>query len=85
MTSTTVRINKSNHELLKKLSKATDLSMQNVIELALNQFQKQLFWDRAMKEYAHLRQDEKACFREQAENELWDVTLSDGLREDDTE
>jgi len=85
MSSTTVRINTANHELLKKLSKVTDMSMQNVIEKALKQFQKQLFWDKAAKEYLQLRQDEKAWMDEQAENALWDTTLSDGLDEDSTE
>ena len=85
MASTTVRINKENHELLKELSKVTDMTMQNVIETALKQFHKQLFWEKAATEFKQLRQDERAWTEEQAENEVWDTTLSDGFEGDEEE
>lgn len=79
MASTTVRINKESHELLRRLAEETDTSMNAVLGAALAEYERRLFWLKAAAEFRALRNDPKAWKDEQEERTAWDATLADGL------
>jgi len=53
--------------------------MQEVVEQALELYNKQKFWEATNAAYAALRADPAAWQEFQAELAEWDVTLNDGL------
>ena len=79
MPGATVRITETSRELLRELARCTDSTMQDVIELALVEYQKRLFWEQATHDFQALRDDPAAWAEEVAERERWDATLKDGL------
>jgi predicted transcriptional regulator len=84
MPGATVRITETSRELLRELARRTDSTMQDVIELALVEYQKRLFWEQAAHDFQALRDDPEAWAEEVAERERWDATLNDGLDVEDT-
>jgi hypothetical protein len=79
MSTTTVRISQSSHEVLKQISKQTGESMAHVLDKALEDYQRKLFFAQLNDGYAQLRADPEACLEHAAEADLWDATLMDGL------
>jgi predicted transcriptional regulator len=77
--STTVRVSEATHAALKELAERTQTSMSVVIELALVEYDKRLFWEQARRELEQLRADDAAWRDEQDEVAVWDVSLADGL------
>lgn len=82
MPTTTIRVSKHIHEQLRALAQQTGTTMQEVISKAIEQYQEQLFWQRAHEGYARLRQDPDTWREELDERRLWDNTLMDGLEEE---
>ncbi len=79
MPGATVRISEASRELLRELARHTDSTMQSVIERALEEYRKRLFWNRAEEEFKTMRENPKAWNEEIAEREHWDASLMDGL------
>ena len=84
MSGATVRINEASRELLRELARRTNTSMQDVIEEALVEYRKRLFWEQADRDFRAMREDGEAWQEEIAERESWDVTLLDGLEVKET-
>jgi hypothetical protein len=76
----TVRISDSSHRTLRELSDSEHLSMQAVLERAIEDYRRRHFLDALNDSYASLRAREIAD--ERAERDEWNVTTSDGLAND---
>lgn len=73
----TVRINEGTHKALRDLAESERISLQTVVERAIENYRRQRFLEAANRQYAALRADPSAWADEQAERELWDQTVSD--------
>jgi len=71
VSSTTIRVDEKIRAKLKILSKKEGVSIQSIIEKAVNFYQRQKFLDDLNKSYAVSKNTE--------EDALWDNTLNDGL------
>lgn len=74
-----MRISKMSRELLRELARHTNATMQDVIEQALAEYRKRLFWEQAERDFKALRDNPEAWSEEAAEVEAWDAALMDGL------
>ncbi|MCC6444524.1 MAG: toxin-antitoxin system protein [Armatimonadetes bacterium] len=79
MSSTLVRVSRESHSILKKLTGRTGESMQAILDKAIEVYRRQLFLEETHAAYALLKEDTAVWASVQAERELWDATLSDGL------
>jgi predicted transcriptional regulator len=79
MAATTVRISPKGHALLRRLATASEASMSDVLDQALETYRRQKFLDEAGEAYDALRRDPRAWKMHQADISAWDATLSDGL------
>ncbi len=75
---TQTRITETAHEILVRLSSQTGKSHQEVMEMALSSFERELFLDSVNEAYANLRADPEAWKEAEAEFEEWDIALTDG-------
>jgi predicted transcriptional regulator len=80
--STTIRISKAAHDALRQVSTATGQTLQATLEQAVELLRRQRFLAEVNSGYARLRCDEAAWAEEQAERDLWESTLADGLEND---
>ena len=78
MAGTTVRISEAVHDRLHRLAAERQASMSAVIESALAEYERKLFWSKTASEFQALRNDPKAWKAELEERDAWDDTLSDG-------
>jgi predicted transcriptional regulator len=81
MPSATVRISDETHGVLKSLSGRTRRSMQSILDEAVREYRKKLFWEQAAQDFEALRANEPAWQAELDEQRAWDVTSADGLEE----
>ena len=58
--------------------------MQSVLGKALEQYQRQKFWEGMKVAYAAIQSDPEAMAAEKKEFALWEATLMDGLDSDET-
>jgi hypothetical protein len=65
--------------MLKRLAAQTSLPMTNVLEQALESYQRKLFLAQVNAGYAELRASPRDWAEHQAERKLWDTTIADGL------
>jgi predicted transcriptional regulator len=79
MGTTTVRVSEKAHRKLRELAAAEGVPMQAALENALDEYERQRFFDAADAAWAALRNDPVAWAEELEERRLWDVTLADGL------
>ncbi len=79
MPTTTVRISEQTHQLLGRLAKQEGLSMQAVIEKALDMYRRRQFLQALNSAYASLKHDQDAWKEVQRERSMWEATLGDGL------
>ena len=82
--STTVRITKGTRALLEELAARQHTSMQAVLEKAVEEYRRRCFLESVNEGYAALLADPAARAELEAERELWDRTLGDGLPAEDT-
>lgn len=75
----TVRINESTHATLRSLAAEAGETMQAVLDKAVEEYQRRLFWDQVEAAAGDLRRDAAAWKEELAERRAWEATLSDGL------
>jgi predicted transcriptional regulator len=79
MESQTVRISKNTHTTLRRLAEEAGMSMTAILEAAVEEYQKNKYWEEYDAGYAALRADPEKWADYQKEIEAWDVTLGDGL------
>ena len=76
--SSTVRISDRSHRTLKELARTSGQPMQAILEHAIEEERRCLYFDRLHADYQRLRSDPEAWEEHQAERALWDNTLKDG-------
>jgi predicted transcriptional regulator len=81
----TVRIDPKLHATLRALSEAEQRSISQIIEDAVDRYQKAQFWQAMHDGFARLRADPVAWSEYQAEVDLWDSTSNDGLEDYDAD
>jgi hypothetical protein len=74
-----VRISPRAHELLRQLADEEQLSMQSVLDRALEQYRRERFLRAANADFAALKRDAKAWKQELRDRALWEQTLGDGI------
>ena len=82
MASLTTRISQPAHQKLREISRATGRPMQEILERALADYDRKLFWSQVDSAYRNLRKNPKQWKEERKERALWERTLSDGLEKD---
>ena len=83
MSTPTVRISDTSHQVLKDLAEQTGQTMLEVLDKALDAYRRKLFFEQLNAGYAELRADPEAWAEHLAERKLWDATLMDGLDPDE--
>jgi hypothetical protein len=78
-----MRIDPKLHATLRALSEAEQRSMSQVIEDAVDRYQKAKFWQAMHDGFVRLRADPEAWSEYQAEANLWDSASNDGLEDYD--
>jgi hypothetical protein len=73
------RISESTHEALRQLAEASGVSMQALIDRAVEMYRRQRFLEESNRAFEILRANPKKWKSEQAEREAWDATLADDL------
>jgi len=81
MSSATVRISPRSHQTLRSLSKLTGDSLQAVLDRAIEEERRRLFFDKLDAGYAAINNDPAAKREFDRERDEWDVTLKDGLED----
>lgn len=72
-------ISESSHKILCELAQQTGQPVQAILDQAIEDFRRKVFFESVNAGYAALRADPQAWAEELAERELWDATLMDGL------
>lgn len=80
MSSTTVRIRRTTHRILKRCSEQTGEPLQAILDRAVAAYRRRLFLNRANAAFASLRENTDAWQAEQTERTEWEATLEDGLK-----
>ena len=75
----TVRVEPKLHATLRALSRAEQRSISQVIEDAVDRYQKENFWTAMHEGFAQLRADPAAWREYQEKAALWDSVSGDGL------
>ncbi len=83
MSAPTVPISESSHRLLCDLAGQTGQSVQQVLDQALEDYRRKVFFEGLAADFAALKADPEAWAEELAERKLWDSTLMDGLDPDE--
>jgi predicted transcriptional regulator len=81
MATTTIRVSLQTRETVQTLAQATGVSMQQVIDQALELYRRQQLLLETNRAYARLRKDEEAWDALTHELAQWDKTLADGIEE----
>ncbi len=81
MTTTTIRASSETHAALSELAQTSGLSMVQVLERAVEAYQRQQRLHALNAAYAALRSDLVAWQESEQERALWDATLADGVEE----
>jgi hypothetical protein len=76
-----VSISESAQQLLSQLAEMEKISMETVLDRALENYRRQIFLKQANAAFEALRADSGAWQEELEERELWNNTLADGAEE----
>jgi len=79
------RISEGSHQVLRQLATETGKTFEQVIDDALNAYQRERLLAAINAGYAALRADPTAWAAEREERAAWDVTLADGLADEHAE
>ena len=82
MATTTLRVDRSTADTLRKLAQASGASIREVTAEAAEVLRRRRLMAEFNAAYARLRADPEAWAEELAERELWDSTLMDGLEDE---
>jgi hypothetical protein len=73
-----VRISPHAHELLRQLAEEEQVSMQAVLDRAIERYRRESFLRAANSEFQALKGDPRAWKHEVQERQVWEQTLADG-------
>jgi predicted transcriptional regulator len=79
----TVRVSESTHRALRRLTAVSGKSMTIVLERAVDRYEREQLFAEANAAWAAIQADPAAMAEIEAEQELWDRTLADGLEDDE--
>jgi len=83
MSTPTVPISETSHQILKELVERTGQTMMDVLDKALDSYRRKVFFEELNAGYAALKADPEAWAEHLAERKQWDATLMDGLDSDE--
>ncbi|MGC9384878.1 MAG: ribbon-helix-helix domain-containing protein [Kosmotogaceae bacterium] len=78
-----VRVSENTHVKLKEISQTTGETISNILEKAVENYRRKEFLKKTNKAYAKLKEDKEKWEEELSERKDWDLTLLDGLEDDD--
>ncbi|HKS08063.1 MAG TPA: hypothetical protein VJS13_00850 [Pyrinomonadaceae bacterium] len=78
-----LRISDQTHEILRELARLEGISMQNVLDKALAEYQKKRFFDSLGAAFDVLKNNPKVWNEERQERQAWENTLSDDIEADE--
>lgn len=76
-----VRVTKQTHQQLAALAKESGLSMQTILDRAVEIYRRQSFLQALNADFATLRSQQEEWDAEIEERKLWEQTLADGLEQ----
>ncbi|MGH7432922.1 MAG: toxin-antitoxin system protein [Candidatus Methylomirabilales bacterium] len=76
------RISEPTREVLRKLAEQSGESIQALLKKAVEMYRRQRFLEESNRAFDALRGNPETWKTEQAEREVWDTTLADGLEEE---
>lgn len=79
----TVRVEKTLHTKLKELSEVEHRPISQVIEEAIDRYEREKFWAAMHESFARLRADPTAWQEYQDETAIWDSMSGDGLEDEE--
>ncbi len=79
MPTATIKVPEKTRDVIQSLAQEEGVSVQQVVEEALEAYRRQRVLHATNQAYAALKADENAWEDLQEERRIWDVTLSDGL------
>jgi hypothetical protein len=79
MPTPTVRISEASHRVLREVAEKTGDTMVEILDKALDDYRRKLFFQMLNKGYALLRADPLGWAALKQERNVWDATLMDGL------
>ena len=74
-TAQTITISEAAHQLLRELADLEKTSTEEVLDRALENYRRELFWKQTNEAFAALKADPEAWAEELAERALWDNAL----------
>jgi hypothetical protein len=83
MAAQTVSISEASHQALNELARQTGRSVPELLDRAIEEFRRKVFFESLNAGYAALRADPQAWAEELAERQALDATLMDGLDPDE--
>lgn len=81
MAGTTVRISSQSSKILKEIAREKGVSLQNVLDEAIEEHRRTIILREANEAYAALKNDPSLWKDEKDERDLWELTLTDGQEE----
>ena len=81
--SVTVRISPETREIVQRIARESNESMQSVIAKAVEEYKRYLLIERTNEAFAALRLQPRQWAEELEERHLWNATLNDDLEEED--
>jgi hypothetical protein len=81
----TTRVDDRTHATLRMLASETGMPVVEVLAMAVEEFQRRYLLSAMDEGYAALRKDGEAWAEVEAGNAQWDVTIADGLEEENSE
>ena len=82
MQSVNVRISSNSYQILKTLSQEKGQTMQSLIDQALEDLRRRKILEATNEAFAILKANKAEWEEEQAERDLWENTLSDGVEKE---
>ncbi|MQA86455.1 MAG: hypothetical protein GEV03_17940 [Streptosporangiales bacterium] len=80
---TTIRVSRHTRDRVATLAEQTGQPMTSVLEAALKEYERKIFWDRFTAEVAAVRADPEAWAEVEAERRIEEGALRDGLDDED--
>ena len=83
MTTSSVDVTDGTHRVLQVLSQQTGKSIPEILDNAVEEYRRKIFFEGVDRDYTALKADPEAWSREVQERQLLDNTLMDGLDPDE--
>lgn len=81
--SQSIPISLATFERLRLIAEEDKISIESVLEIAVNDLDRKRFWERFTRSCEAIRADPEASAAIDAEDAIWECTLLDGLDEED--